>query len=536
MKNTLFLLFCATALMTSCHDDFLERNPYGSIDENTFYTQAEHANLAAIACYNKLLSLNNHWAKAQLELGMTGDFSSGGFKDAKSFYNGTFTPNESNVIAGIWEKSYQGIAVCNLNIQHVENMSSDIIENDIKDRYLAEMRFIRAFWYYRLIQFYGKVPLRTTSVIDPNDDTQVKLGVSPKQDIIDQLIVPDLEFAANYLPEQWDDVYAKRATKGAAYAYLTDVYVYSKQWDKAISSGKEIESLGYTLIQNPGDVLRIEQEGSSELIFSVAFGQGMESEREYYFGTKENLGGTLGRIMRGDTYSGDYFYPSNDFVDFFETIDGKKINESSLYDPSKKWKNRDPRFDATFFTIQDKLVTTTGVELIWDSSWLVNTVTGFDIQKRGVWYGDNTWHRRADIHFMRLPRVFLLMAEAYANRSEFANAANYIEKVRERARNYALKNKSKYIPVGLSETQVLPKKQISSLSSAIEAINYEARVEFFAEDAIRYFDLKRWNMLQVEWPRVGGFKWDGKFYNLPIPSSELNNNEKIEQNHPNWGV
>ena len=55
-----------------------------------FYTEAEHANLGAMACYAKLQCLNGHWAFAQLELGMTGDFSSAGFKDAQPFYGATF--------------------------------------------------------------------------------------------------------------------------------------------------------------------------------------------------------------------------------------------------------------------------------------------------------------------------------------------------------------------------------------------------------------------------------------------------------------
>ena len=45
--------------------------------------------------------------------------------------------------------------------------------------------------------------------------------------------------------------------------------------------------------------------------------------RELYFGSKEDLGGDLGHLMRGDTYSADYFYPSKEFVDFFQVIDGK---------------------------------------------------------------------------------------------------------------------------------------------------------------------------------------------------------------------
>ncbi|SHE66910.1 Starch-binding associating with outer membrane [Mariniphaga anaerophila] len=528
-----FILFIS--ILTGCMDDFLERNPYGTIDENTFFTKAEHADLAAMACYKNLQKLNGHWADAQLELGMTGDFSSAGFKDAQPFYVGSFNPNESNVVKGIWKRAYEGIAVCNNNIAGVTNMDESIIDAEDKNQYLAEMRFIRAFWYFRLVQFYGDVPLRLEPVTDPTNDDVVQMAATSKEKVLTDLVIPDLTFAAKNLPEKWNDAYYNRATVGAAEAYLLEVNVYLGNYDEAITAGQEVLKQGYSLIENPGNVLRVDYEASPEIIFSVAFGNGVETYREYYFGTKEDLGED-GRIMRGDTYSGDYFYPSEEFVDFFQTIDGKSVEEGSeYYDENVTWKNRDPRFDCTFFTEMDEITTTTGEVFQWNPEWLVNKPTGFDIQKRGVWYGDNTWNKRTDIHLMRLPRVYLLMAEAYAQKNDFVNAAKYVEQVRSRARRFALDNSSKYVPEGLAPEQVLPAPAIASVEDAMAAINYEARVEFFAEDCIRYFDLKRWGKLSEEWSRVGNFLWNDKLYNLPIPSDELNANEKITQNHTGWG-
>jgi len=62
----------------------------------------------------------------------------------------------------------------------------------------------------------------------------------------------------------------------------------------------------------------------------------------------------------------------------------------------------------------DEITTTSGVTMNWKPEWLVNGDTGYDIQKRGVYYGDNNWNRRVDNTLIRLPRVYLLMAEAYA--------------------------------------------------------------------------------------------------------------------------
>lgn len=535
MIPTLSLLLL---LLTSCLDSFLDRGPFGSVDEKTFFTEEEHANLAAMACYSNLRKLNGHWGEAQLELGMTGDLSSAGFKDAQAFYGATFNPNESNLVLGIWKSSYSGIAVCNLNIEGVTNMSDKIISEQKRNQYLAEMRFIRAFWYFRLIQFYGDVPMRSASVADPTNAELVQLAATPKEQLLNDLIIPDLLFASQNLPEKWDDKYMHRATKGTAYAYLSEVYLYKKDYDKAIEAGQQVEKRDYELMEDPGRVLRIDEEDSKEIIFSACLAQGISGfERELYWGTIEDLGPDLGRIMRGDSYSGDYFYPSKEMVDFFSTIDGKSITESSeYYNPAEDWKYRDPRFDATFFTVMDEVETTKGKVLNWNPDWLVNTATGYDVQKRGAWYGEDTWNIRADVHLMRLPRVYLHIAEAYALKAspDYAKCNEYIEKVRSRARRFAFANREKYIPEGLADENVLPPFTINSKESAMEAINYESRVEFFSEDCIRYFDLKRWGMLAEEWSRVGEFTWEDKLFDLPYPASELSANSQLTQ-HQGWG-
>ncbi|MCC8170616.1 MAG: RagB/SusD family nutrient uptake outer membrane protein [Parabacteroides sp.] len=538
MKRSIIgALALSALLMSGCMDDFLDRNPYGSIDETTFFTEPEHADLAAMACYAKLQKLNAHWGDAQLELGMTGDFSPKGFKDASAFYLGTFNPSESNVVSGIWKRAYEGIALCNKNIEGVTGMG-DIIDAGTRDKYLAEMRFIRAFWYFRLIQFYGDVPLRSASVEDPMNTEQVQVPATPKETILKELILPDLKFASEKLPEAWDDAYAHRATKGAAFAYLCEVNLYMQNYDDAIRAGEEVEKRNYALEDDPGCVLRVDKEDSKEIIFSIGIASGISTYREFYFGTIEDLGKEDGRIMRGDSYSGDYFYPSEDFVDCFQTIDGKDYPASSYYTPVKadQWKNRDPRFDATFFTPLDVVTTTTNKTLSWQQEWLVNTETGYDIQKRGVYYGEDTWNMRVDMHMMRLPRVYLHMAEAYALKAnpDFGKCSEYIEKVRGRARNFALANKAAYVPAGMADEEVLPPYTINSVAAARQAIDYESRVEFFSEDCIRYYDLKRWGTLKEVWPKVVGGNWEDKLIDLPYPANELSANPSLTQ-HGGWG-
>ena len=268
IRKYLLYAFAFTSLIfTSCMDSFLDRNPYGAIDETTFYTEAEHANLGAMACYAKLQCLNGHWAFAQLELGMTGDFSSAGFKDAQPFYGATFNPNESSIVQGVWKRCYEGIAVCNINIDGISKMGDQIISAEKRNMYLAETRFIRAFWYLRLVQFYGDVPLRSASVNDPTNSSEVQLAATSKEEIFKSLIIPDLEFATENLPDKWDEAYTHRATKGTAFAYLSEAYLIMKDYENALKAGLEVEKFDYELLDDPGRVFHIEEENSKKSFF-----------------------------------------------------------------------------------------------------------------------------------------------------------------------------------------------------------------------------------------------------------------------------
>ena len=72
------------------------------------------------------------------------------------------------------------------------------------------------------------------------------------------------------------------------------------------------------------------------------------------------------------------------------------------------------------------------------------------------------------------------------------------------------------------------------VTSAMAAIDYESRVEFFTEDCIRYYDLKRWGTLKDVWPVTLGGTWEDRLFDLPYPASELSANHALTQ-HSGWG-
>lgn len=180
------------------------------------------------------------------------------------------------------ERCYEGIAVCNINIDGISKMGDQIISAEKRNMYLAETRFIRTFWYLRLVQFYGDVPLRSASVNDPTNSSEVQLAATSKEEIFKSLIIPDLEFATENLPDKWDEAYTHRATKGTAFAYLSEAYLIMKDYENALKAGLEVEKFDYELLDDPGRVFHIEEENSKEIIFSVGIAEASTNIEENY--------------------------------------------------------------------------------------------------------------------------------------------------------------------------------------------------------------------------------------------------------------
>ncbi|MRG44325.1 RagB/SusD family nutrient uptake outer membrane protein [Chitinophaga sp. SYP-B3965] len=126
-----------------------------------------------------------------------------------------------------WGDFYKSIAMANLCLAKIPEMSNDVITSDKKASFMGEARFIRSFNYYLLVTFYGDVPLQ----FDPYD-TRLKAR-SNMLHVLDTCIT-DLQLAVKDLPEGYADptFRAVRATKGAALALIAHMYAWKAGFDK----------------------------------------------------------------------------------------------------------------------------------------------------------------------------------------------------------------------------------------------------------------------------------------------------------------
>ena len=164
----------------------------------------------------------------------------------------------------MWKDHYSAIGAANMVINRI-NASSNLKE-EFKNKILGEVRFLRAFFYYNLVQLWGDVPMW----LDELELEKVSaLSRTPKAEVISQIIT-DMEFAASNLPHHWELKNQGRVTKWCAKAMLSRICLLENQWQKAYDLSKEIiQSSPHKLLTNYNDIFNWKNKFNDELIFIV---------------------------------------------------------------------------------------------------------------------------------------------------------------------------------------------------------------------------------------------------------------------------
>ena len=139
-------------------------------------------------------------------------------------------PDRYNHVAGtaviyeVWLKLYQGIKNANEYIKGVEAAEIDPEDLSVsKDRYLAEARFLRAYYHFLLAQAWGDVPLRVESATSPNPD-DVQIPATPQEEVL-KWCVDEIETIVNDLNEEVDET-PSRVSKTVAEGILARIYLF----------------------------------------------------------------------------------------------------------------------------------------------------------------------------------------------------------------------------------------------------------------------------------------------------------------------
>jgi hypothetical protein len=256
-------------LIAGCKKDFLDVPPQGQQAAEQFWTSEADATKAVNSIYANLRGWTEvAFAPIAIEsLGSddteTGSDPSDGSVPFMNTYNNFTVTSTQGQLSDFWNGRYQTINLCN---QVIDNIPAINMDANLKARYIAEAKFVRAYQYFRLVRAFGDVPLRLHL---PKDASEYNLPRTPKAQVW-AAIEQDLTEAAGVLPKSYTGADMGRATKGAALALHAKVAMYQSKWTDVKNYTDQVIGLGiYSLFPNYEQLFRIQNEFNPESIFEI---------------------------------------------------------------------------------------------------------------------------------------------------------------------------------------------------------------------------------------------------------------------------
>ncbi|SJZ62715.1 Starch-binding associating with outer membrane [Chitinophaga eiseniae] len=472
-------------LAAGCGKGFLDVPPQGQQPAQEFWVSQEDATKAVSAMYANL----HEWrqvgfaALAVEDLGSDETEKGSDPNDASflgNFDNFTYTASDGQV-TDFWKGQYQEVNFCNQVLDNVPNIK---MEDGLKNRYLAEAKFIRAYAYFRLVRAFGDVPLRLHV---PKGTEEYNIPRTSKTEVW-AAIEKDLTEAAAVLPTSYSAAEAGRATKGAALALHAKAAMYQKKWADVLTYTNQVMALGYSLFPDYEKLFRIPNENSVESVFELQCqtipGNKDASNSQYsqIQGVKNQPGGGWG-----------FNTPTQTLVDAYETGDPRK-NGTILFRGTK--------------TVEGDSIRNVGVNRRFN----YKSYVPFTLWQSGYNEGADQ-----NVRVIRYAEVLLMNAEAANETGNSGLALSSLNAVRARARG--------------GNNNVLPNVTTTNQAQLRLAIYHERRIEL-AMERDRFFDVIRQGRgAEVFGPM--GFK-AGKNELMPIPQTERDLSNNLLTQNPGY--
>ena len=589
MKNMrkISLFFTLIILVfTGCQKDLLDTTPYDQLSSENMWTTDNLTDLGVNSIYEALRLGQNTGSASGLELYHYDRFAVGAMQrdGTDPFLLGTITPSNS-LFSSNWRNFYEGVIRANNAIANIPTKSPS---PDVKKgRLLAESKFLRAYFYYRLNQVWKGVPIYTEP-LKYNEFTKAR---STEQEVWN-LVIKDLSeaIAEANLPAKYAKGNANfgRVTKAAAYALRGKVYLYMSKWTEAASDFAQVQTAGHTLFPDYRNLFKEINEQADEMIFSLQNTGivNLGSTTQFFCGTRSAFGSNWNTYL-----------VSPNGVDLFENTDGTKFNWDSIipgYNAMtvrarqvyfmrdnlsvaertarqnlgadmtkylavgnearirKAFENRDPRLAASVITPYSSYNGVFGnlpaavtsrfpyrAEAATNGDLRTDTQAEFFfLHRKFVYEGNAELLNRAfgpiDFPIIRFADILLNWAEALTETNDIAGAIQKVNLVRARAGIAPLQSADATKPT-----------YVANQSNMRDRIRNERRIEFINE-GVNYFDELRWktwkdskfggaNGYRSVWGQnIANYTWGGDhFYTWPIPQAEIQINPKLVQN-PGW--
>jgi hypothetical protein len=473
-------------LCIQCGDDFVNITPEYSIDSENYFNVKEDYEQAVVAAYDLLQTtyLNNMLGEIASDNTLCGGESATDVPGFQQIDDMIQTPVNDN-IQDLWNWMFAGVQRAAYVIEF-----KDGIEFSGKDILVAEAYFLRSYYNFELVKWFGPIPIKAGGRFEVGDEQL--LSRSPVSEVYG-LIESDLLNAITHLPLTSSQ--SGRVTSGAAKSLLGKAYIYQGKYEDASLILEEVINSGqYTLVENYNEIFEQIGENGPESVFEVQYSDAEGASFDCFQCSEGNIAVGFNGIRE---YSGPVFdsgfsfnIPTREVVDAFETGDLRK--------------------DVAILDIEQ-----------WAASRGASYGKGFEhtgyfnrkyIPRKGDSnIGDQNLTNPNNYRAIRYADVLLLAAEANAKKSspDESKARTYLNLVRQRA---------------FGNTSHAVNATGSGLK---DAIFHERRVELVGEGH-RFFDLVRTGRASQE---IDGFT-PNKHELFPVPFEEIQfSNGNWEQNN-----
>ena len=204
-KYIILVAFAMTISLSGCYD--LDRVPADQLSSKQFYKNEEHAKEAMMAVYSQMQNDNVFGLQFSMD-GLGGIAMGYDPPSYQTFQRGTYDVKNDWVL-NKWKNLYEGIARANGVLQNVDRCQ---MADELKVQYKAEAKFMRALYYFTLMDFFGGVPIYDESVVVSKSYSDMKNAREPIEKVR-EFVLKDLAEAIDKLPEVWDKTNYGRATK-----------------------------------------------------------------------------------------------------------------------------------------------------------------------------------------------------------------------------------------------------------------------------------------------------------------------------------
>jgi hypothetical protein len=497
------LLFAG--VFSSCKKEFLDDRLLG---QSTVQTNPDLAADLVTGAYNTLM-ISDTWGPPGDIHGfafigatniMSDDADKGSYSTDQSamneFENFTLTPTNL-FVNSLWKGYFTGIARINNAMQFLEQATT--VSRQTKEGWIGELRFLRAYYYFNLVRFFGDVPKVVRVASSPQDAYADSNFVTrtARRVIYDSVIIPDLMSAArNTLAA--DRAEPGRVTRGATHALLSKVHLYLENWQQAYAySDSVIRSGHYALLGDYASLYRDKSWGNSEAVFQVQTGNFNSNNfglQNYTLCQGPRVGGKGGWNDLG----WGFCTPTPSLINSYEAGDVRRNATVIFIDNSGQYR-------GTFLWDGYRIPSKDSVENLYYNYKAYASIAA------GRYANPDDKDRNKNLYLLRYADILLIHAEAANEIGQSDRARTLLNQVRSRAK--------------LQATQASGK---NDLRTAI----WEERHWELALEHDRFFDLVRQRRAAQVFRALGKNFIQNKHELLPVPAVQIAlANGKLTQNN-----